>query len=239
MGMEASEPEPDAAVVHLCGGEAMDGVSSATPELARDQDSPRVETKALYIQTFTQYQDEVNRREHEKAYLTKQFEKENALLREELRARHTEISELSRYIREITSESDTLQGKDYRRQFERLQQDSMTVTQYETRFMDLARHAIIFLHTKRERVRRFIDGLTFTIRLQMAKETGDDITFHRAIDIAGRIEMVRAQERAPVSDKRPHHSCSFSGASSGGRGTFGKGHPPRTFSQHFRYLTVF
>ncbi|XP_070046984.1 uncharacterized protein [Nicotiana tomentosiformis] len=67
--------------------------------------------------------------------------------------------------------------EDYRRQFERLQQGSMTVTQYETRFVDLACHAIILLPTKRERVIKFIDGLTFTIKRQMAKDVGDDITF--------------------------------------------------------------
>ncbi|XP_070032813.1 uncharacterized protein [Nicotiana tomentosiformis] len=105
----------------------------------------------------------------------------------------------------------------------------MTVTQYETQFMDLARHAIILLLTERERVRRFIDGLTFTIRLQMDKETGDDITFQRAVDIARWIEMVRGQERGPMSDKRPRHSSGFGGALSGGRGTFGRGHPPRPF----------
>ena len=38
-----------------------------------------------------------------------------------------------------------------RHQFERLQQGSMTVTQYETRFVDLARHAILMLPTERER----------------------------------------------------------------------------------------
>ncbi|XP_070054667.1 uncharacterized protein [Nicotiana tomentosiformis] len=105
----------------------------------------------------------------------------------------------------------------------------MTVTQYETRFVDLARHATIMLPTERERVRRFIDGLTFTIMLQMAKETRDDISFHRAINIARRIEIVRGQERGPVSDKRPHHYGSFSGASSRGRGTFGRGHPSQSF----------
>ncbi|XP_070046957.1 uncharacterized protein [Nicotiana tomentosiformis] len=80
--------------------------------------------------------------------------------------------------------------EDYRRQFESLQQGSMTVTQYETRFVDLACHAIILLPTERERVRRFIDGLTLSIRLQIAKETGDDISFQRAIDIAIQIEMM-------------------------------------------------
>jgi len=47
----------------------------------------------------------------------------------------------------------------------------MIVTQFETKLVDLARHAIILLPTERERVRRFIDGLTFSIMLQMAKET--------------------------------------------------------------------
>ncbi|XP_070035363.1 uncharacterized protein [Nicotiana tomentosiformis] len=55
------------------------------------------------------------------------------------------------------------------------------------------------------------------------------ITFHRAIDIARRIEIVCAQERGSVPDKRPCHSGSFSGASSGGKGTFGRGHPPMPF----------
>ncbi|XP_070039959.1 uncharacterized protein [Nicotiana tomentosiformis] len=105
----------------------------------------------------------------------------------------------------------------------------MTVTQYETRFLDLALHTIVLLPTERERVRRFIDGLTFSIRLQMDKEIGDDIFFQRAIDIARRIEMVRGQKRGPVSYKRPCHSSSFNGTSSGHRGTFGRGHPPRPF----------
>ncbi|XP_070046523.1 uncharacterized protein [Nicotiana tomentosiformis] len=117
--------------------------------------------------------------------------------------------------------------EEYHRQFERLQQGSMTVIQYETRFVHLARHAIGLFPTERERVRRFIDGLNFNIRL-LANETGDDIYFERAVDISRRIEMVRGQERGLVSDKRPRHSGGFSGASTGGRGTFGRRHPPRT-----------
>lgn len=63
----------------------------------------------------------------------------------------------------------------------------------------------------------------------MSKEIGSDISFQTVVDIARQIEMVRAQEREPVSDKIPHHSSSFSGISSRGRGTFGIGHPPRPF----------
>nr|XP_009787759.1 PREDICTED: uncharacterized protein LOC104235647 [Nicotiana sylvestris] len=67
--------------------------------------------------------------------------------------------------------------EEYRRVFERLQQGSMIVTQYETRFVDLARHAIVLLPTERKRVGKFIDGLTYMIRLQMAMETESDISF--------------------------------------------------------------
>ncbi|XP_070036998.1 uncharacterized protein [Nicotiana tomentosiformis] len=85
--------------------------------------------------------------------------------------------------------------EDYHKLFKRLQQGSMIVTQYETRFVDLARYAIILLPTEREKVRKFIDRLTFIIMLQMTEETGDDISFQRAIDITRRIEMVHSQER--------------------------------------------
>jgi len=66
----------------------------------------------------------------------------------------------------------------------------MTVTQYETRFIDLARHALVILPTERERVRRFIDGLIQSIRLQMAKEAKTKITFQEAANVARRVEMV-------------------------------------------------
>ncbi|XP_070056697.1 uncharacterized protein [Nicotiana tomentosiformis] len=112
--------------------------------------------------------------------------------------------------------------EEYRRQFERLQQGVMTITQYETQFVDLARNAIVLLPTERERVRRFIEGLTFNIRLQMASEAGVDISLHRVVDIARHIEMVRGQERGPVFDKRPRHCSGFSGASFGGRGAFAR-----------------
>ncbi|XP_070050711.1 uncharacterized protein [Nicotiana tomentosiformis] len=117
--------------------------------------------------------------------------------------------------------------EEYCKQFECLQQGSMTPTQYETRFVDLARHALVLFPTERERVRRFIDGLTFGIRLHIAKDIGDDISFQKAIEIAKRIEMIRSQGREILSEKRPRHFGAFSGASSGGKGSLGRGHPPR------------
>lgn len=105
----------------------------------------------------------------------------------------------------------------------------MTVTQYEMRFIDLARHALLTLPTERERVRRFIKGLAQPIRLQMAKETGSEISFQDAANVARQVEMVLSQVSGQGSDKRPCHSGRFSGASLGGRDSFGRGHPPRPF----------
>ncbi|XP_070046756.1 uncharacterized protein [Nicotiana tomentosiformis] len=81
--------------------------------------------------------------------------------------------------------------EEYRRQFECLHKGCMIVTQYETRSVDLAHYAIVLLPTEREIVRIFIDGLNFSISLQMAKETRDNISFQRAVDIARQIEIVR------------------------------------------------
>ncbi|XP_070045706.1 uncharacterized protein [Nicotiana tomentosiformis] len=105
----------------------------------------------------------------------------------------------------------------------------MTATQYESRFVDLAHHALLLLPTEGERVRRFIEGLTHPIKLQMSKETGSEISFQAAANVAWRIEMVLAHERSQRSDKRPRQFGGFSGVSSGGRGNFGRGHPPRQF----------
>ncbi|XP_070039642.1 uncharacterized protein [Nicotiana tomentosiformis] len=106
--------------------------------------------------------------------------------------------------------------EDFHKQFERLQQGSMTVTQYESHFVDLARHALLLLPIKGERVRRSIEGLTHPIRLHMAKETRSQILFQVAANVARRIEMVLTQEKGRRSDKRPRQFGGFSGASSGG-----------------------
>ncbi|XP_070027685.1 uncharacterized protein [Nicotiana sylvestris] len=105
----------------------------------------------------------------------------------------------------------------------------MTVTQYETRFINFARHALVILPIEKERVRRFIDGLIQPIRLQMAKEAGSEITFQEAANVARRVEMVFPYGGGHGSDKRPRHSGRFSGTFSGGRDSYGRGHPPRPF----------
>ncbi|XP_070050611.1 uncharacterized protein [Nicotiana tomentosiformis] len=43
------------------------------------------------------------------------------------------------------------------RQFEKLRQDGMSVTQNEMRFLELAHHAVLLVPTERERIRRWSD----------------------------------------------------------------------------------
>ncbi|XP_070050347.1 uncharacterized protein [Nicotiana tomentosiformis] len=119
------------------------------------------------------------------------------------------------------------QREDLRSQFDRLQQGNMTVTKYQTKFVYLSCHAIILIPTERERVERFIDGLTYGIRLQMARKTEDDISFTRVMEIARWTERIRGQGREVASEKWPRHFGGFSGASSGNKCSFSRGHSIR------------
>ncbi|XP_070041490.1 uncharacterized protein [Nicotiana tomentosiformis] len=103
--------------------------------------------------------------------------------------------------------------KELRRQFEKLRQDGMSVTQYEMRFFELAHHADLLVPTDRERIRRFIDGLTYQLRLLMTRERVSGATFDEVVDIARQIEMVLSQERGEREAKRPRGLGDFSGVS--------------------------
>ncbi|XP_070046958.1 uncharacterized protein [Nicotiana tomentosiformis] len=62
-------------------------------------------------------------------------------------------------------------------QFEQLWQDGMSVTQYKMRFSELAHHAIWLVPIDRERIMRFIDGLTYQLQLLMTMERVSAATF--------------------------------------------------------------
>ncbi|XP_070009702.1 uncharacterized protein [Nicotiana sylvestris] len=128
------------------------------------------------------------------------------------------------------------QRENYQRQFKRLQRGSVTVTQYETRFIDLARHALLIIPTERQRVRRFIEGLVHPIRLQMDKKMGSKISFQDVTNMARRVEIVLSQGSGQGSHKRPRHSGRFSGALSWGRDLLVGAIPPSHFIQHYRLL---
>ncbi|XP_070037206.1 uncharacterized protein [Nicotiana tomentosiformis] len=109
-----------------------------------------------------------------------------------------------------------------RRQFEQLCQDGMSVTQYEIRFFELDRHVVWLVPTDRERIRRFIDGLTYQLRLLMTRERVSGATFDEVVDITRQIEMVCSQEREA---KRPRGSGGPSGVHSGGQPYHSRGRP--------------
>ncbi|XP_070004972.1 uncharacterized protein [Nicotiana sylvestris] len=87
------------------------------------------------------------------------------------------------------------QREEMRRQFEYLHQGDMTVSQYEVRFSELAHYAPWMVPTDRERIRRFVDGLNYPIRILMARERILSHTFEDAVDVARDIEMDRRLER--------------------------------------------
>ncbi|XP_070039524.1 uncharacterized protein [Nicotiana tomentosiformis] len=113
------------------------------------------------------------------------------------------------------------------RQFEQLRQYGMSVRQYEMRFSELARHAVWLVPTDRERIQRFVDGLTYQLRLLMTRERVSGATFDEVVDICRQIEMVRNQKRGEREAKRPRGSGDFSGVPSGGQIYRGRGRPYR------------
>lgn len=82
----------------------------------------------------------------------------------------------------------------------------MTVSKYAIRFSELARHAPILVPTIRERVRRFIEGLDYDIKICMARELQTDTPFQLVVEIARKIEGVLVEERESKEAKRSRRS---------------------------------
>ncbi|XP_070035388.1 uncharacterized protein [Nicotiana tomentosiformis] len=98
---------------------------------------------------------------------------------------------------------------------------------YEIRFSKLARHTVWLVPTDRERIRRFIDGLIYQLRLLMTREKVSGATFDEVVDIARQIEVVSSQERSDREAKRPRGSGGFGGIPSRGQSYHSKGRPYR------------
>ncbi|XP_070054011.1 uncharacterized protein [Nicotiana tomentosiformis] len=82
----------------------------------------------------------------------------------------------------------------WRTEFERLRQGSMTVSEYAIKFSELARHVPILVPTVRERIRGFIEGLDYDLKICMARELQTDTLFQQVVEIARRIEGVLGEE---------------------------------------------
>ncbi|XP_070034448.1 uncharacterized protein [Nicotiana tomentosiformis] len=102
------------------------------------------------------------------------------------------------------------------RQFEQLRLDGMSVTHYNMRFSELARYPVWLVPTDRERIRRFIDGLTYQLQLLMTRERVSGASFDEVVDIARQIEVVHSQERGEREAKRPRGPGDFCDVLSGG-----------------------
>ncbi|XP_070040753.1 uncharacterized protein [Nicotiana tomentosiformis] len=113
--------------------------------------------------------------------------------------------------------------EELRRQFDQLRQDGMYMMEYEMRFSELACHVVWLVLTDRERIKRFIDGLTYQLQLLMTPERVSGATF----DIARQIEMVCSQEHGEREANRPRGPGDFSDVPSGGQVYHGRGCPYR------------
>ncbi|XP_070040111.1 uncharacterized protein [Nicotiana tomentosiformis] len=83
------------------------------------------------------------------------------------------------------------QREELRFQFEQIQQGQMSMTDYETRFSELSRHALMIFPTEAERVRRFVAGLHSGIQTSMAGEVEMGTSYQLVVEIARRIEGYR------------------------------------------------
>ncbi|XP_070049102.1 uncharacterized protein [Nicotiana tomentosiformis] len=101
------------------------------------------------------------------------------------------------------------------------------VVPYEMIFSELARHVVWMVTTDRERIRRYIDGLRYQLRILMTREKVSGATFDEVVDIAREIELVHSQERVEREAKRSRGSGGFSGVPSGGQCYRGRSRPYR------------
>ena len=101
--------------------------------------------------------------------------------------------------------------------FESLRQDGLSVTEYEVRFFQLSRHALSIIPNETERIRRFVRGLTFSIRSAVFWTSREGTSFQSIVSATKDEELI---EREVFGDpKRARILGQFHGASSGGRGS--------------------
>ncbi|XP_070035020.1 uncharacterized protein [Nicotiana tomentosiformis] len=79
----------------------------------------------------------------------------------------------------------------WRVKFEQLRRGTMSVSEYAVRFSDLSRHASALVSTVRERVHKFIEGLSYGIRFSMSRELETDVPFQQVVEIARQLEGMR------------------------------------------------
>ncbi|XP_015081327.1 uncharacterized protein LOC107024922 [Solanum pennellii] len=115
-----------------------------------------------------------------------------------------------------------------RAEFEGLQQNGMSVEEYEGKFHALARHASMILPTEVERVRRFVKGLIIPILLGVSQVAASGVPFQKVVDAAKELEMIRREGFEKREGKRTRYSGDYGGAPPRSRGYLGRGYHPQS-----------
>ncbi|XP_049414692.1 uncharacterized protein LOC125877444 [Solanum stenotomum] len=100
--------------------------------------------------------------------------------------------------------------------FESLVQGSMSVTDYEARFCQLSTHASTLISGEPERIRRFVRGLTPTMRSYVFRSSREGASFQTIVSAAREAELLERDDFG--GPNRVHTGGQYSGTSSGGRG---------------------
>ena len=78
--------------------------------------------------------------------------------------------------------------------FESLRQDGLSVTEYEAHFCQLSRHAVAIIPNETERIRRFVRGLTFSIRSTVFRASREGASFKSIVSAAKVAELIDREE---------------------------------------------
>ncbi|XP_049390047.1 uncharacterized protein LOC125854509 [Solanum stenotomum] len=115
-----------------------------------------------------------------------------------------------------------------RDQFSRSEQGPMTVSEYETRFHELSRHATMILPTEEEIVRCFVRGLRNRLRVDTEHLVSAGCSFLDVVNHAQSMEHIH-REAQGGSDKRARYQGSYSESQTRGRDSYDK--PRQRFQQ--------
>ena len=100
----------------------------------------------------------------------------------------------------------------------------MSVGEYEGKFHALSSHASMILPTEAERVRRFVKGLIIPIRLGVYQVAASDVPFHKVVDAAKELEMIRRDRFEQRESKSTHFSSDFGVAPPWSKGYVDRGY---------------
>ena len=77
-----------------------------------------------------------------------------------------------------------------RLRFESLRQDGLSVTEYGARFCLLSRHALAIIPNETERIRRFVRGLTVSIRSTVLRTSREGASFQSIVSASKQAELM-------------------------------------------------